>query len=209
MTQQEVSDTAGTACGGEGDLRLKKAAVERNRKWLHRLAWPALFVTVLTTESSIHDPSVAVLLGFLGCALVTAGTVGRLWCGLYLFGRKSKEFCQDGPYSICRNPLYVSAFLNILGLALASRRAILMIALPVILGAYYLSVIKAEERRMSVLFGRDYEAYCASTPRIIPRLEGYRPRATIALDPDHYLRGIVKAMGYFWLLFLLQLAESL
>ena len=209
LTEQSVADTAGTGRGGQGELRLKKSAVERNRKWVHRLVWPALFLTVLTTSSSIKSPYAYVVIGFLGYAFVTAGTVGRLWCGLYLFGRKSKEFCQDGPYSLCRNPLYVSAFLNIVGLALASRRAILMILLPVVLGAYYLSVIKAEERRMSVLFGREYEEYCASTPRIIPRPESYRSRSSVVLEPDHYLRGIVKAMGYFWLLFLLQLVEAL
>lgn len=207
--EQGLIDTTGTARYGQESVRPTKTAVERKRKWVHALAWPTLFVTVVTTKSSVHNPHVAAIIDIVSYILVTAGTVGRLWCGLYVFGRKAKEFCQDGPYSICRNPLYVSAFLSISGLAMASDRAILMVSFPLLLGAYYLLVIKAEENRMSLLFGRDYEAYCARTPRIFPRLASYRARATVAVDPDHYLSHIVKALGYFWLLFLLRLAEAM
>jgi protein-S-isoprenylcysteine O-methyltransferase Ste14 len=208
IIREELGDSIEAPVGERSAPRLRKSALERNRKWIHLSAWPALLLTVLTTQSTFHDPGVRLLLALFSYVLVTVGTVGRLWCGLYLFGRKSKKVCQDGPYSLCRNPLYASALLNIAGLSLASNRVSLMIALPALLGAYYFLVIAAEERRLRVLFGREYEAYYARTPRFIPRFGSYRMRETVVLDPAHYLRGIVKAMGYFWLLLLLQLVQN-
>jgi protein-S-isoprenylcysteine O-methyltransferase Ste14 len=135
--------------------------------------------------------------------------VGRLWCSLYIRGRKSKDLCQDGPYSICRNPLYLSAFLGGMGIAMVSNRAALMIVFPALFSAYYLLVIKSEEKRLMALYGRQYEAYCAVVPRIIPRFGIYRTPITVTVTPEHYLRGIVKSMGYFWIVFALQLVESI
>jgi protein-S-isoprenylcysteine O-methyltransferase Ste14 len=186
-----------------------KSPVERHRRWLHGFFWPAFCLTVVMTKPSIDNAVIHKLIGIVGYALVTAAAVGRLWCSLYIRGRKSKELCQEGPYSICRNPLYVSAFLGGMGIAVVSNRAALMIVFPALFAAYYLLVIKAEEKRLTALYGEEYEAYRAVVPRIIPRFGIYRTPMTVAVTPEHYLRGIVKSMGYFWIVFALQLVESM
>ena len=42
-----------------------------------------------------------------GIGLIGVAIIGRLWCTLYLGGRKAAEVVTKGPYSIARNPLYV------------------------------------------------------------------------------------------------------
>jgi protein-S-isoprenylcysteine O-methyltransferase Ste14 len=39
------------------------------------------------------------------------GATLRLWSTLYIGGRKRVVLVSDGPYSLCRNPLYVGTFL--------------------------------------------------------------------------------------------------
>ena len=167
--------------------------------------WTGFFTTLLTTKPSIVNEAVHEGLTLVAWALVSIATVGKLWCGPYLRGRKSKYLCQVGPYSLCRNPLYGFAFLGGAGIALASDRAVLMILFPLLLWGYYILVIRAEERRLSELFGEAYAAYCARVPRIIPRFKNYSAPETAPVTVDACLRAIVKSMGYLWMILAVQL----
>ena len=209
MSDQDLTGAHAALRVAQDEPRRVKAAAERYRKWLHALAWPTLFLTVVMTDPSIRDPRLGAAVVVASYALVTAGTVGRLWCALYVRGRKSKNLCQYGPYSMCRNPLYLSVMLSIIGVALASERAILMGVFPVLFGACYLAVILSEERRMAVLFGGEYQAYRARVPRIIPRPGLYRSEEAVVADPENYVIGAAKSMGYLALLFLLLLVQRL
>ena len=186
-----------------------KAAVERQRRWLQTVWWTAFFTTVLITKPSVDNAGLHEVITMVGWALVSTATVGRLWCSLYLRSRKSKYLCQAGPYSLCRNPLYAFAFVGGTGIAVVSDRAVLMILFPVLFWGCYIPVIRAEERRLSELFRGQYEAYCARVPRIIPRFKNYSTPETVRLTVDHYLRGIVKSMGYFWMILAVQLVATL
>jgi len=182
--------------------------VERHRKWLHGLVWPAFFMVVVITKRSIDQAGPHAVIDIVGWTLVMIATVGRLWCSLYVRGRKSKQLCQDGPYSVCRNPLYLFSFLGVMGVALAAERVALMILLPLLFAGYYLAVIKAEEKRLSVVFGEEYHAYCARVPRIVPHFKGYRTPETVAVPVEPYLGGVMKAVSFLWILFLLELLET-
>jgi hypothetical protein len=93
--------------------------------------------------------------------------------------------------------------------ALASDRLALMILVPVLFAGYYLAVIRSEEKRLLAWFGEEYEAYCARVPRVVPHFKGYSAPETVAGRGDRYFVGVVKAMGYLWVLFLLELIERL
>jgi hypothetical protein len=80
---------------------------------------------------------------------------------------------------------------------------------PLLFWGFYIPVIRAEERRLSELFGGEYEAYCARVPRIIPRFKNYSGPETVTVTVGHYLRGIVKSLGYFWTILAVQLVEML
>jgi protein-S-isoprenylcysteine O-methyltransferase Ste14 len=171
--------------------------------------WAAVAATLVMTRPSTENAYTHSLIDLAAYGLVTAATLGRLWCSLYVRGRKSKYLCQDGPYSVCRNPLYLFSLLGVMGVALSSERLALMIVLPVLFSGYYLAVIRSEEKRLQTLFGEEYEAYCARVPRVVPHVKGYSTPETVTVTVDHYLLGIMKAMGYLWILFLVQLLETL
>lgn len=209
MTRYDLNKHIGAAYGTEDAGSHRKSAVERHRRLAQLVFCAAVATTLVMTKPSIENFYTHSLIDLFAYSLVTAATVGRLWCSLYVRGRKSKCLCQDGPYSVCRNPLYLFSFLGLTGVALASERLALMIVVPVLSSGYYLALIRSEEKRLRALFGEEYEAYCARVPRIVPHVKGYSTPETVAVTVDHYLPEIIKAMGYLWMLFLVQLMETL
>jgi protein-S-isoprenylcysteine O-methyltransferase Ste14 len=126
----------------------------------------------------------------LGLLMVSLAMIGRLWCALYIAGRKNAELCQDGPYSLVRNPLYVFSFIGTLGVLLATHRWGLLPLVTVAFLVYYHITIRAEEARLARLFPQSYAAYCQEVPRGIPRGHGHRTRTQLTLDP----RAVTRAM---------------
>jgi protein-S-isoprenylcysteine O-methyltransferase Ste14 len=60
-------------------------------------------IGVVFTESLWERvPVVASVLFALGVVLVGIASIGRLWCTLYIAGRKAETLVTEGPYSICR-----------------------------------------------------------------------------------------------------------
>lgn len=179
-----LAETAPAAPARRGRTR-----VERLRKPVSWLAAASL-VPLWFYLPRIGSPALADAAFSAGLLAVIAAMLGRLWCALYIAGRKNAELCQDGPYSLSRNPLYVFSFVGALGVALASGRPGLVPVVAVLLVAYYHFVVKSEEDRLAALFPRSYPAYRAGVPRGLPRLHGYHTRTALTLDP----RDVTRAM---------------
>ncbi len=108
------------------------------------------------------------LLGALGEAL-------RVWSAGNLY--KDKALATYGPYKMVRNPLYVGSFTMAIGFAVACinpaypiRTTALILAILVGFKYVYRMQVEAEEIHLKNLFGADYEKYCASVPRYMPKL---------------------------------------
>jgi protein-S-isoprenylcysteine O-methyltransferase Ste14 len=187
----------------------KKSAIERYRRLVVWFLYTTVFASVLFGQPR-HDTDLryeyAEILAYL---LVGLATIGRAWCGLYVFGRKSKELCQDGPYSIFRNPLYLFTFMGAMGVVLASERILLVIVFGLIYCSYYFLVIKFEERRLTILFGEEYEQYCAKVRRFIPGFRNYQSRERIEINPHLVFKKIAKGMWFFWLFAALEIIKAL
>jgi protein-S-isoprenylcysteine O-methyltransferase Ste14 len=133
----------------------------------------------------------------IGYVVVTLCAFGRVYCTAYIGGRKNQALVQDGPFSLCRNPLYFCSLLGILGIALMSNRITLIIGL---MGAFlfiYHRLIQREEAFLRQTFGEEYEAYCRRTPRLIPRLENYSTRNEINVRSQFLLKSIGDAVVWF------------
>jgi hypothetical protein len=104
--------------------------------------------------------------------------VPGLWLRSYSAGyvKKNRELTSTGPYAYTRNPLYLGSMLMAAGFAVALLSW--PIALVLCLGflAIYVPVIASEERFLRATFP-EFDSYCASVPRLIPRLA---PRQTAA-----------------------------
>jgi len=192
-----------------GENTYKKSAVERYRRWVVWFLYAGIFAAVIFSPSSPERSHLFEYSEILSYLLVAVATVGRLWCGIYVFGRKSKVLCQDGPYSICRNPLYIFTFLGALGVATASNRIEVILCFASIYCFYYFMVVKFEEKRLSQLFGREFEAYCARVHRFLPNFRKYRSRERIEINPNLLSRAMVKGMWFFCLVFALEIIQAL
>lgn len=71
------------------------------------LVTAALLVSSSAWEAK--SPLVCGVLFLLGTILVGIGSLGRMWCSLYIAGYKREQLIADGPYSMCRNPLYFAS----------------------------------------------------------------------------------------------------
>jgi len=136
-----------------------------------------------------------------GFALVLAAVLGRLWCAVYIAGRKNAELCALGPYSLCRNPLYLFSSLGVAGIVLATHHAMLAAGAWVVFWAYHWGVICGEEARLDSLFGPSFADYCARVPRLWPRWRGYTDAATITVGLRPLRRSFTEVAWFFvlWL----------
>jgi protein-S-isoprenylcysteine O-methyltransferase Ste14 len=149
------------------------STVERLRKPISRiiavmLIFMALFTVPVNFEDGLHEA--LEIFGYL--LLITAG-LGRIWCSIYIAGRKDKILCTDGPYSLCRNPLYLFSFIGVLGAFLALQSILLAAFASAIFLLYYHFVIRSEERRLLDIFKASFSEYISTTPRFIPSYSSY------------------------------------
>jgi protein-S-isoprenylcysteine O-methyltransferase Ste14 len=187
----------------------KKSAVERYRRLVLWFLYAGIFAAVIFSPSPSERSQLLEYSEIASYLLVAVATIGRLWCGIYVFGRKSKALCQEGPYSICRNPLYIFTFLGALGVATASNRVVLIVCFASIYCFYYFLVVKFEEKRLAQLFGSEYEAYCARVHRFWPDFRNYQSREHIEINPRILSRAMVKGMWFFGLIFALEIIQAL
>ena len=186
-----------------------KSTVERYRKLVDWFLFAGIFAVVIFSPSVPQRGYLIEYQETLSYLLVAVATLGRVWCGIYIFGHKNKVLCRDGPYSICRNPLYVFSFLGAMGVAIASNRILLIIGFTSISCCYYFQVVKFEEKRLAQLFGFEYETYCSRVSRFRPNFRNYWSRKKLEVDPQLIFHAIVKNMWFFWLLFALEIIKAL
>ena len=128
----------------------------------------ALCSVFLTEHSWEYGGAVQRAFRWTGALLVIMGVAGRLWSTMYIGGRKNDELVQGGPYSMCRNPLYLFSFIAGLGVTLSFENVLLAAIYIIGFSLYYPFVIRSEERRLEMLFGETFRAYMKSTPRFAP-----------------------------------------
>lgn len=165
------------------------------------------FIGLLVLTTSPGSPPLVLAVEMIGLFLVSTAVLGRVWCALYIAGRKNTELCRDGPYSICRNPLYVLSFIGALGLALVARSLALGLILIPIFWVYHHFVIKAEEAKLRQLFGGEYDQYCREVPRLWPRSRLYWSRTSLTIDPRVIGRALSEVAWFLVAVALLEIVE--
>lgn len=160
--------------------------------WLVALAFIGLLIFTISPGS----PANILVMEIGGMLLISAAVLGRIWCALYIAGRKNVELCRDGPYSVCRNPLYVFSFFGAVGFTLVARSEPLALALILVFTVYHHFVIRAEEARLREIFGVEYDDYCAVVPRVWPRLKLHWSRSSLVIDPRVVGKAILAAAWF-------------
>lgn len=83
--------------------------------------------------------------------------------------RQDSKLLTEGIYSRIRHPRYVQYVLVVLAYALFSNYLAMYVLCALLIPAI-LTVVHWEEKELRRRFGKEYEEYCARTPRFIPRL---------------------------------------
>jgi protein-S-isoprenylcysteine O-methyltransferase Ste14 len=131
--------------------------------------------------------------------LFFAGAAFRWWSTLYIGGRKSTALIQEGPYSLCRNPLYVGTFLMVLSAGVFLESVTFIAGLMLASWVYLSTTVPVEERRLQQCFGSEYEKYCQTVPRFFPRLSSFRSAATIEVRIGGLFSEGIRTARWIWL----------
>jgi protein-S-isoprenylcysteine O-methyltransferase Ste14 len=136
----------------------------------HTVAFPAGFIRIELTRG-------------IGVLLIVAGVPGLVdsfarfaveGLGTPAPVAPPQHLVVTGFYQHMRNPMYVSLLAVILGQALLLADLRLIVYGAVFWLACHLFVLVYEEPTLRRTFGAEYEAFCATVPRWIPRLALWR-----------------------------------
>ena len=181
-------------------------AAERYRLGFSWIAGLFFVFSVLFSDSSYRESQLYEFLELVGYVLIVFATLGRIWATVYIGGRKDEELCQDGPYSISRNPLYLFSLFGAVGIILSAQKlTLLAIILPFFV--YYYFVIRGEETRLLHFFGQEYADYSKRVGRILPTFKTYTSQENFTVYPKVLFRSMIHASIFMWIFMLLEILE--
>jgi len=154
-------------------------------------------------------PLVNAVLFLLGVVLAGIGSMGRLWCLIYIAGYKENSLIRVGPYSMTRNPLYFFSLIGALGVGFATET----ITIPALVLAgfafYYPAVIRDEEQTLRRLHNDTFDEYEKKVPRFFPSTENFAEPEDYVIKPVLFRKNIFDALWFIWLIGVMELIETL
>lgn len=143
-----------------------------------------------------------------GLALIGIAILGRVWCILYVGGRKAAELIRVGPYSISRNPLYFFSIVGAAGIGAQSGSLVIAVLAGLFTTLILYAAILREEAFLAERFDAEFAGYRNSVPRLLPRLSLLRDPATITVAPRFVYRTLADGMFFFLAFPLFELLEQ-
>jgi len=174
---------------------------------LMALAVLACIVLVALTERPTFPGPVSGLVGFVGFVLVAVAALGRFWTSLFIAGRKDATLVQVGPYAACRHPLYLLSLLGMLGLGLATRSVVLLLALVGIAAVLHLGAMRAEDALLESTHGAAARRYREQVPALLPNWSRYAVPELLEIQPRVVWKAVVDAGSLLLALALVQAAH--
>ena len=141
-----------------------------------------------------------------GILLIGMCIVGRTWSSFYIAGRKDVNLVMVGPYSVCRNPLYLFSIMGAAGVGAQFGSIVITVLVGLLAWLVFDLVVREEEKSLEEVYGRPYRDYCARVPRFFPRFSQWQGISTIEIDMRRVTRTFVDACVF---LLAIPLAEVL
>lgn len=154
-------------------------------------------------------PLFSAFLFLLGMVLAGIGSMGRLWCSLYIAGYKENTLISVGPYSMTRNPLYFFSLVGAIGVGFATETLTIPLLVAIAFALYYPAVIKAEELRLRELHNEEFDKYVAKVPRFFPSAQNFAEPEDYVIKPILFRKNVFDALWFIWLIGLLEFIETL
>jgi protein-S-isoprenylcysteine O-methyltransferase Ste14 len=188
-----------------------KSRIERVRITIARVFVSLLILFIMVTGSAwqVDLTLTSSLLFFHGIFFAAVAAAGRLWCSIYIAGRKTHTLVTIGPYSICRNPLYLFNLLGGVGVALTSRT--LLIPATVLIGffSYFPFVISQEEKKLIDRHGTAFHGYSSTTPKFWPDLNKLSEPQFYLVKPIIFRKHLFSAGGFITLVGFIEIIRGL
>ena len=183
---------------------------QKIRFWILRLvALACLPLILLSDPVCLAQPAAMAVLRGLGTLLVVAAVLGRFWAILYIGGRKNQQVVSDGPYSLCRHPLYLSTTIGTLGLGLVLGSVVLALLLAALALGILTLTAQREERFLRSEFGAAYAEYAARVPRILPRPSGFRTPREVTFNTAVLRTNLADALAFLVFVPLVEILNAL
>ena len=168
-----------------------------------------VFLLLSTSRWDNAGSGISMVLFPLGMFLVAIGTLGRMWCSLYIAGYKDQVLIKQGPYSMTRNPLYFFSTFGALGVGFCTETFTFPAVLLAGMILYYPLVVRKEERRLRERFGNDFDEYARRVPAFFPDFRLFSEPESYVVKPVAYRRHMLSALWFIWIVGLIELAEGL
>lgn len=170
-------------------------------------AYLLIICLTLLSQPSQSAESASLGLTLAGLFCVAIACLGRIWCSVFIAGRKDQQLVTQGPYALVRHPLYSLSMVAALGVGLATLSGLLTIALLAGLAWLLRDAALSEERRLSAVFEEAYQGYRAVTPRFWPRIQPWLGNTTsvkhlpnsLTVHPPILWKAFVDASAFFLL----------
>lgn len=185
-----------------------KSTYERIRTLSSKIIGAMILLLLLFSKPDVSSSVWREINELTGFTLLIIAGLGRIWCTIYIVGRKDHLLCTSGPYSLCRNPLYFFSFVGLTGFMLSSNHVCAAaVVVPVFLVSYHF-IIKHEETRLLSLFGREYEDYCLKTGRFFPNILGNRTSTREqTVNIFSFEKNLRDISGFFFCIIFLEIIE--
>lgn len=144
-----------------------------------------------------------------GLACVACAALGRIWCSVFIAGRKDTQLVRSGPYAALRHPLYALSMLAMLGLGLATRSVAITVGLLLVFAATYVAAARAEDRWLRAAHGEEFDRYAREVRAYVPRLARYSVPESLEVRPRVLWKAFLDAGSLLGLWTLLMLADAL
>jgi protein-S-isoprenylcysteine O-methyltransferase Ste14 len=139
----------------------------------------AIPLILFTSSAWMRQDWLFDILETTGVFLIIGAVLGRFWAILYIGAVKNKMVMQDGPYSICRHPLYFFSTMGVVGFGLMLGSFVLAAVLGSVAFVILSRTAAREEGFLRAEFGPAYEAYAARVPRIWPKVSLFQAEPTV------------------------------
>jgi protein-S-isoprenylcysteine O-methyltransferase Ste14 len=179
---------------------------KRRNWWVRSRAWIALLImlpfataAVLSRPIALEGSWIDIEFDFVGWFLFMIGGGIRWWATLHIGGRKLDTLVADGPYSICRNPLYAGTMMMGIGVAFFLQSLTFLAGFGVAT-VFYLSVtVPVEEARLRERFGETFLSYCRRVPRYWPRFKNFHSPEQLTVSVQGLAAEAIRAARWIWL----------
>ncbi len=176
--------------------RVFLSAVQGARKLVLAIALLIGLAAFALTEASRFGAGVHEIIEGIGLVLIWVCILGRVWCSLYISGRKVRELVEKGPYSVVRNPLYLFSLVGAAGVGAQSGSVLISIALLTVSLVVFAFVVVREESALSKVHSEDYVGYQRRVPRFIPNLKMWSDDAFLTINPRLVARTLMDGLVF-------------